>query len=237
MSLRPVLSHGADLLARQSPWIGGGRCVSLTVNDRPCWRRVVKRGQRCTHCWRRLVVSPTTSHRVELAAEPDLPAWVTTLLVEDPEPMVRMVVAGRFDIAAEFLRRLGGDPDPGVRSALADNESLPADVAVRLAADPDSDIVIRLAARPGVARAVLAGLGHHSDARVRGALAGNTGADEHLDRTLASHEIDPVVLAALAAKTTTSALVLTWLAQHPAPLVAEPAARQLRTRSAQEGVA
>jgi hypothetical protein len=172
---------------------------------------------------------------VELAAEPDLPNWVASRLVDDLEPMVRIVVAGRTDVAPGLLRRLAADPDPGVRTAVAANGSLPADADARLAADPDGDVVIRLAARAGVAPAVLGALRRHPDPRVRGAVAGNTSADASLDRALACTEADPAVLAALAAKATTPNLVLSWLAQHPAPLVADPAVRQLRRRPSATG--
>lgn len=168
---------------------------------------------------------------MELAAEPDLPGWVAASLVDDPEPMVRIVIAGRADVPPDLLRSLGADSDPGVRAALAGNLSSPADVDARLAADADRDVVICLAARAGLTPAVLTALGHHPDRHVRGAVAGNPSAEATLDRAMACEEADPVVLAALAAKPTTPGLVLSWLAKHPAPVVAESAARQLRTLS------
>lgn len=189
-----------------------------------------ERGQRCTRCWSQLAVSPAASQRVELAAEPDLPAWVAAVLSDDPEPMVRTVIAGRGDVAPQLLRHLGADSDPGVRATLAANGPLPADVDNRLASDTDAGVVIRLAARAGLTAAVLAGLRHHPDPRVRGAVAGNASADASLDRAVACDETEPAVLAALAAKSTTPGPVLAWLAQHPAPLVAAPAARQLHHR-------
>lgn len=207
-----------------------GRCVSLTTRGRPCWRPVPERGQRCTSCWSQLAVSPTVSQRVELAAEPDLPTWVAAVLGDDPEPMVRTVLAGRVDVAPQLLRHLGADSDPGVRATLATNGSVPADVDARLASDIDADVVIRLAARAGLTPAVLTGLRHHPDPRVRGAVAGNISADASLDRALACDETEPEILAALAAKSTTPGPVLAWLAQHPAPLVAAPAALQLHHR-------
>ena len=167
---------------------------------------------------------------MELAAEPDLPERVASQLVDDLEPMVRTVVAGRTDVAPDLLRRLAADPDPGVRAVLAANGSLPPDLDARLAGDPDGDVVIRVAARAGVAPPVLSGLRSHPDPRVRGAVAGNTSADASLDRAVACTEADPAVLAALAAKLTTPELVLSWLAQHPAEPVAEPAVDQLRRR-------
>lgn len=215
---------------RPGRWSGVGRCVSLTVRGRTCWRPVPGRGQRCTRCWSQLAASTVTSQRVELAAEPDLPGWVAAALVDDPEPMVRIVIGGRPDVAPELLHRLGADWDPGVRAALAANGSLPPDLDSRLAVDPDSDVLIRLAARVGVTSTVLSALRHHPDPRVRGAVAGNTSAEASLDQALACQEEDPTVLAALAAKATTPNLVLSWLAQHPAPLVAAPAARQLHHR-------
>lgn len=162
-----------------------------------------------------------------MAAEPDLPEWVAASLVDDPEAMVRIVVAGRADVTVDLLRHLGADPDPGVRAAVAANRSSPPDVDARLAADNDADVVVGVAARAGVASAVLIGLCRHPDPRVRGTVAGNTSTDTAVERTLACHEADPVILAALAAKPTTSGLVLSWLAQHPAPIVAEAAAGQL----------
>jgi hypothetical protein len=189
---------------------------------------VPARGQRCLRCWSQLAASPIASQRVELAAEPHLPEWVAALLVADPEPMVRMVVAGRADLPSGLLRQLSGDSDPGVRATLAANESLPADVDDRLAADVDADVVIALAARAGLSQPALGRLWHHPDPRVRGAVAGNTSADASLDRALACGEEESVVLAALAAKTTTPHPVLWWLAQHPVRLVAEAAARQLQ---------
>ena len=117
-----------------------------------------------------------------------------------------------------------------MRAVLAANGSLPPDLDAGLAGDPDAGVVIRVAARAGVAAPVLSGLRSHPDPRVRGAVAGNTSADESLDRAVACTEADPAVLAALAAKPTTPEVVLSWLAQHPAPLVAAPAVDQLRRR-------
>jgi len=203
------------------------RCISMTGAGRPCWRPVAVAGQRCDRCWGELVVSPGVANRLELAAEAELPGWVASKLAGDGEAMVRVVVAGRGDLSPAVLGRLAVDADPGVRAALAANAASPAEADALLALDPDPDVVVRLATRATTAPAVLALLCTHGDRRVRGGVAGNPATTGATERELACRERDPVVLAALAAKASTSKLVLSWLAQHPQSGVSGPARRIL----------
>jgi hypothetical protein len=158
-----------------------------------------------------------------LAAEADLPGWVADLLACDVEAMVRVLVAERAELDGDAAVRLAGDRDPSVRAAVAANRRCPPVALPRLAGDPDPGVAAAVAARPDLDLSVLELLADHPDRRVRGAVAANPAAGEAAERRLACRERDVGVLAALAAKPSTSPVVRGWLARHPAPEVASRA--------------
>ncbi|MGH9066580.1 MAG: hypothetical protein ACRD0J_03530 [Acidimicrobiales bacterium] len=113
------------------------RCISLTAEGRPCWRRVRRAGERCDWCWDSLATSTRTLYRIEVAREPALPEWVVEILVVDPSPAVRMTLAARPDLSPARLIALGGDHDPTVVRQVAAHSATPSEVRAALCFHPD----------------------------------------------------------------------------------------------------
>jgi hypothetical protein len=136
-------------------------CISMRADGSECTTKVPTENTRCGQCWHDLA-SPTTStsNRVLLAREPNMPPDIEATLVQDPEDAVVAEIAKRDTIAPTNQKVFAIHTSPLVRRAFAQNKAASPSALLLMIRDEDVHVLDALITT-NPHRAVLSKLREH----------------------------------------------------------------------------